>query len=193
MPIMVLHMAKSVERQGTVTATAVTSEQVDTEGGNWWVLVAIGTGSLMSRLDSSISNTVLPVISRALQADVAAVEWVVAIYLLVLSGLVLIFGRLSDMLGHRRVYLGGFGLFVLGSGACAFAPSVEWLIAFRAVQGRGAAMLTASSPFSPTPSPRAAADACLACKRRRSTSASPSDPRSGAGWRRRSGGAPCSS
>src|ERR1051326_4121118 len=81
----------------------------------WWVLAAVGTGSFMSGLDSSISNTVLPVIGRSLQADVAAVEWVVAVYLLVLSGMVLIFGRLSDMLGHRRVYLAGFGLFVLRS------------------------------------------------------------------------------
>jgi EmrB/QacA subfamily drug resistance transporter len=136
-------MLKSLEKQ-----SAVTTPRADaTSGqGNWWVLVAIGTGSLMSGLDSSISNTVLPVISRALQADVAAVEWVVAVYLLVLSGLVLIFGRLSDMLGHRRVYLAGFGLFVVGSGACAFAPTIELLIAFRGVQGLGAAMLTASSP-----------------------------------------------
>ncbi len=100
----------------------------------------------MSGLDSSISNIVLPVIARALQTDVAAVEWVVAVYLLVVSGLVLIFGRLGDILGHRRVYLAGFGLFVLGSLVCAFAPVIEVLIAFRGVQGLGAAMLTSSSP-----------------------------------------------
>src|SRR5919199_1190306 len=143
---MLRHMAKHLEQQAALTPSAAERKEADTGQGNGWVLVAIGTGSLMSGLDSRISNTVLPVIRRALQADVAAVEWVVAIYLLVLSGLVLIFGRLSDMLGHRRVYLAGFGLFVVGSGACAFAPSIEGLIAFRAVQGLGAAMLTASSP-----------------------------------------------
>jgi EmrB/QacA subfamily drug resistance transporter len=111
-----------------------------------WVLAAIGTGSFMSGLDSSISNTVLPVIGSALQADVADVEWVVAVYLLVVSGMVLIFGRLSDIFGHRRIYLAGFGLFVVGSGACALSPSIGLLIAARALQGFGAAMLTASSP-----------------------------------------------
>ena len=119
---MQVQMAKSLEQQ---VAVMTPRTEVDSGQGNWWVLVAIGTGSLMSGLDSSISNTVLPVISDALRADVAAVEWVVAIYLLVLSGLVLIFGRLSDMLGHRRVYLTGFGLFVVGSGACAFASTIR--------------------------------------------------------------------
>jgi EmrB/QacA subfamily drug resistance transporter len=124
-----------------------TSEQqrVAAPGGRW-VLLAIGTGSFMSGLDSSISNTVLPVIARALQADVAAVEWVVAIYLLVVSGMVLIFGRLADIWGQRRVYLAGFGLFILGSLVCALAPVIGVLIAARAVQGLGAAMLTSSSP-----------------------------------------------
>src|ERR1051326_2212023 len=117
---MLVQMARSLEKQPAVTrsrteAASDHATDVASGQGNWWVLVAIGTGSLMSGLDSSISNTVLPVISRALQADVAAVEWVVAIYLLVLSGLVLVFGRLSDMLGHRHVYLAGFGLFVLRS------------------------------------------------------------------------------
>jgi EmrB/QacA subfamily drug resistance transporter len=123
----------------------VTDTSANVEHG-WAVLAAIGTGSFMSGLDSSISNTVLPVIGRALQADVASVEWVVATYLLVLSGMVLIFGRLSDMLGHRRVYLSGFALFVLGSGACAFSPTIGALIAARVVQGLGAAMLMSSSP-----------------------------------------------
>ena len=137
-------MVNALER----SATTPSREEVEevTRRGGWLVLVAIGTGSLMSGLDSSISNTVLPVIGRALQADVAAVEWVVAIYLLVVSGLVLIFGRLSDMWGHRRVYLAGFGLFVVGSAACAFASSIGLLVAARGVQGLGAAMLTASSP-----------------------------------------------
>src|SRR5579864_3295288 len=94
-------------------------------GEGRWLLVAVGTGSFMSGLDSSISNTVLPVIANSLRADVATVEWVVAVYLLVLSGLVLIFGRLGDMWGHRRVYLAGFGLFVFGSLVSALARSEE--------------------------------------------------------------------
>jgi EmrB/QacA subfamily drug resistance transporter len=119
--------------------------EVGTPNGRW-ILVAIGTGSLMSGLDSSISNTVLPVIASALRVDVANVEWVVAVYLLVVSGMVLIFGRLGDIWGQRQVYLGGFGLFILGSFVCAIAPVIGILIAARAVQGLGAAMLTSSSP-----------------------------------------------
>src|SRR5919206_1523322 len=112
----------------------------------WWVLVAVATGSGMSGLDSSVSNTVLPVISGALNADVASVQWVVLIYLLVVSALLLSAGRLGDMRGHRGVYLTGFGLFVASSAACAATPSVGWLIAARGVQAVGAALLAANSP-----------------------------------------------
>jgi EmrB/QacA subfamily drug resistance transporter len=103
-------------------------------------------GSFMSGLDSSISNTVLPVIATSLHADVADVQWVVSIYLLVLSGLLLSFGRLGDLRGYRRVYLLGFGLFIASSAACAFASSVGMLIAARGVQAVGAALLAANSP-----------------------------------------------
>jgi EmrB/QacA subfamily drug resistance transporter len=112
----------------------------------WWVLVAVATGSFMSGLDSSVSNTVLPVISGALNADVASVQWVVLIYLLVVSALLLSAGRLGDMRGHRGVYLSGFGLFIVSSAACAAAPSVGWLVAARGLQAIGAALLASNSP-----------------------------------------------
>jgi EmrB/QacA subfamily drug resistance transporter len=112
----------------------------------WWVLVAVATGSGMSGLDSSVSNTVLPVIAGALNADVAVIQWVVLIYLLVVSALLLSAGRLGDMRGHRGVYIGGFGLFIASSAACAAAPSVGWLIAARGVQAIGAAMTASNSP-----------------------------------------------
>jgi EmrB/QacA subfamily drug resistance transporter len=110
------------------------------------VLLAVALGSMMSGLDSSISNTVLPVIASSLHADVATAQWVVSIYILVLSCLLLPFGRLGDLGGYRRVYLAGFGLFVAASATCAFAGSVEMLIGARAVQAVGAAMLAATSP-----------------------------------------------
>ena len=103
-------------------------------------------GSFMSGLDSSISNTVLPVIAGSLHADVADAQWVVSIYLLVLSGLLLSFGRLGDLNGYRRTYLLGFGLFVVSSAVCSVASSVEMLIAARGVQAVGAALLAANSP-----------------------------------------------
>jgi len=111
-----------------------------------FVLAAIGVAALMSSLDSSIVNAVLPVITQALDSAVAATQWIVTIYLLVLSGLMLTFGRLGDLYGHKRVYLWGFGVFVVGSAVCGVAPSLPVLIGARAFQGIGAAMLTATSP-----------------------------------------------
>jgi EmrB/QacA subfamily drug resistance transporter len=114
--------------------------------GKWWVLVAIGVGTFMSALDGSVVNTVLPIINRSLGSNIAAIEWVVTIYLLVLSGLLLSFGRLGDMQGHKTVYIGGFIVFLIGSVLCGLAPTVNALIVFRGLQALGAAMLQANSP-----------------------------------------------
>ena len=130
------------------TATPQTARTSFAPGGTHatWVLIAVALGSSMSGLDSSISNTVLPVIATALHAEVATAQWVVAIYILVQSCCLLPFGRLGDLGGYRRVYLTGFGVFVVASASCAFAPSVEILIAARAIQAVGAGMLAANSP-----------------------------------------------
>jgi len=110
------------------------------------VLLAIGVGTFMSALDGSVVNTTLPVIRTALNSDVATVEWVVTVYLLVVSGLLLSFGRLGDLRGHKRLYAAGFVIFVLGSALAGWAPTVGALIGFRAAQAVGAAMLFANSP-----------------------------------------------
>jgi EmrB/QacA subfamily drug resistance transporter len=112
----------------------------------WWVLLAVGVGTFMSALDSSVVNTVLPVVRRTFDSDVATVEWVVTVYLLVVSGLLLSFGRLGDLRGHKAVYVAGFGVFVFSSALCGLAPTATALIAFRALQALGAAMLFANSP-----------------------------------------------
>ncbi len=112
----------------------------------WWVLLAIGVGTFMSALDGSVVNIVLPVVKLAFGTDVASVEWVVTVYLLVVSGLLLSVGRLGDLRGHKQIYVAGFGLFLLGSALCGLAPSVSGLIASRGLQALGAAMLFANSP-----------------------------------------------
>jgi EmrB/QacA subfamily drug resistance transporter len=112
----------------------------------WWVLIAVGVGTFMSALDASVVNAMLPIIERSMGASVAAIEWVVTAYLLVVSALLLGMGRLGDMRGHRKIYLTGFAIFVASSALCGAAPSAHALIAFRALQGVGAAMLFASSP-----------------------------------------------
>jgi EmrB/QacA subfamily drug resistance transporter len=100
----------------------------------------------MSALDGSVVNTVLPLLRRELHTTVAGIEWVTTVYLLVVSALLLGVGRLGDLKGHKRIYLGGLVLFVLGSALCGLAPSSGALVALRALQAVGAAMLFATSP-----------------------------------------------
>jgi EmrB/QacA subfamily drug resistance transporter len=112
----------------------------------WMILIALGTGSFMAALDGSIVNTVLPIMRAAFQSDVATIEWVVTIYLLVLSGLLLTFGRLGDIKGHKSIFMWGFVIFVLSSAMCGAAPTPGMLIFFRGLQGVGSAMLASNSP-----------------------------------------------
>jgi EmrB/QacA subfamily drug resistance transporter len=111
-----------------------------------WVLIAIGIGSFMAALDGSVVNTILPVLRSTFQSDVASIEWVVTIYLLVLSGLLLTFGRLGDLRRHKSIYLWGFVVFVVSSALCGASWSPTALVVFRGIQAIGAAMLASNSP-----------------------------------------------
>ena len=111
-----------------------------------WLLVTIGIGSFMSALDGSVVNIILPIVRNAFGSNVATVEWVVTIYLLVLSGLLLAFGRLGDLRGHKSIYTWGFVVFVISSALCGAAPSITLLIIFRGLQAVGGAMLASNSP-----------------------------------------------
>jgi EmrB/QacA subfamily drug resistance transporter len=110
----------------------------------WLIVAALALGAYMAALDSSIVNAVLPVVAAAFGADVSAIEWVVTSYLLVQSALLLAFGRLGDMWGHKRVYLFGLGVFVLSSAVCGTATSTPFLVAARAVQAIGASMMVSN-------------------------------------------------
>ena len=112
----------------------------------WWVLLSIGIGTFMTALDTSVVNTVLPVIGKTFQSQIASVEWVVTIYLLGLSALLLSFGRLGDLRGHKIIYVLGFFVFVGSSMLCGIAPNLLALVVFRGLQAVGAAMLAANSP-----------------------------------------------
>jgi EmrB/QacA subfamily drug resistance transporter len=118
----------------------------DNHEGRWLVLVTVGIGTFMSALDGSVVNTLLPALSHALQTSIAGIEWVTTIYLLVISGLLLSVGRAGDLFGHRRLFLAGFALFVVGSALCGLATSAHMLVALRVIQALGAAMLMATSP-----------------------------------------------
>jgi EmrB/QacA subfamily drug resistance transporter len=112
----------------------------------WPVLLAVGIGTFMSALDSSVVNTILPLIRDILKSDIVTIEWVVTIYLLVVSGLLLTFGRLGDIYGHKSLYVRGFVVFIVGSALCGMSTRAGLLIGFRAFQAFGAAILFANSP-----------------------------------------------
>ena len=100
----------------------------------------------MAGLDNSVSNTVLPVVATSLGADVATTQWIVLIYLLLATVLVLSAGRLGDLHGHRRLYLAGCGIFIVTSAVCGAAASIVTLIAARGCQALGAALLISNAP-----------------------------------------------
>ena len=123
--------------------------QIDNDTGNrqkYWVLLAVGVGTFMTALDGSVVNVVLPVIKQYFNSDIATIEWTVVVYLLVVSGLLLTFGRLGDLRGHKTIFLLGFAVFITSSALCGLSPSPWALIAFRGLQAFGAAMLMANSP-----------------------------------------------
>jgi EmrB/QacA subfamily drug resistance transporter len=110
-----------------------------------WTLVVAVLGSSLAFLDGSFVNVALPVMQRELGIPLDQVQWVVEAYMLLLASLVLVGGALGDRLGRRSVFLAGAVLFAAASIACAAAPSALPLIAARAVQGVGAAMLVPGS------------------------------------------------
>ena len=97
--------------------------------------------AFMAYLDNNIVNVAIPTIQRSLHLSVSGLEWVVSSYLLTLAGLLLVGGRLADVYGRRRVFQLGLAVFTLSSLASGLAASGGVLIASRAVQGIGAALL----------------------------------------------------
>jgi EmrB/QacA subfamily drug resistance transporter len=111
----------------------------------WLAVGTVCVGAFMGQLDASIVSTALPVLRSNLHASIAAVEWVVLVYVLVLAGTVAAVGRVADRIGRKLLYTYGFAIFVVGSLACALAPSLGLLVAARFVQAIGAVMLQANS------------------------------------------------
>jgi EmrB/QacA subfamily drug resistance transporter len=117
-----------------------------TKNRRGWVALNVSLGVYMSTLDASIVNISLPTITQSFESPLKVVAWVVTAYLIVITGCLLIMGRLSDLFGQRRVYLIGFSAFTLGSALCGLSPSIYSLIGARIVQGLGASALMASGP-----------------------------------------------
>jgi EmrB/QacA subfamily drug resistance transporter len=111
----------------------------------WLALYILCLGSLMIVLDATIVNVALPSIREDLGFSETSLAWVVNAYLLTYGGLLLLGGRLGDLLGHRRMFLYGIALFTLSSLACGLSSSQGMLIVARAVQGVGGAVASAVS------------------------------------------------
>ncbi len=110
-----------------------------------WVLLATIAGSSVAQLDGTVVNVALAAIGRDLDAGFTALQWVVNAYTLTLASLILLGGVLGDLYGRRKVFLVGVVWFALASGLCALAPSEGVLVAARALQGVGGALLTPGS------------------------------------------------
>ncbi|ACZ86174.1 drug efflux pump JefA [Streptosporangium roseum] len=110
-----------------------------------WVLLTTVLGSGMALLDGTVVNVALPALGDALGADMAGLQWTVNAYTLTLAGLILLGGSLGDRYGRRRIFLIGVIWFAVASALCGLAPNVETLIAARALQGVGGALLTPGS------------------------------------------------
>jgi EmrB/QacA subfamily drug resistance transporter len=110
-----------------------------------WVLAATILGSSLAFIDGTVVNVALPALQKDLQATVIGVQWVIEAYSLLLAALLLVGGSLGDRYGRRRVFVIGVIIFAAASAACGFAGGIGTLIAARALQGIGAALLVPGS------------------------------------------------
>jgi EmrB/QacA subfamily drug resistance transporter len=110
------------------------------------IVLAIGIGTFMSALDSSVINLAMPIIQKDFNVSLSSLEWIMTAYLLVVSSLLLTYGRMSDLYGQKRIYLTGFFIFIAGSALCGLSGSIGMLIAMRVIQALGAGMLFSTGP-----------------------------------------------
>ncbi|HEX8071106.1 MAG TPA: MFS transporter [Pyrinomonadaceae bacterium] len=110
-----------------------------------WVLAATILGSSITFIDGTVVNVALPVLQRELGTDIVGAQWIVEAYQLLLSALILAGGSLGDRWGRKRIFSAGLVLFAVASAGCGLAQTTAHLVAARAVQGVGAAMLVPGS------------------------------------------------
>jgi EmrB/QacA subfamily drug resistance transporter len=107
----------------------------------WLILTTCCLSLLIVGLDNTIMNVALPSLARDLGADISGLQWAIDAYVLVLAALLILAGSAADRFGRRRVFQTGLVVFTLASLLCSVAPTLPWLIGFRALQGVGASML----------------------------------------------------
>src|SRR6266487_2835675 len=114
----------------------------ETHRNKWLTLAVVGAAFFMTILDVAIVNVAIPSIQKDLNIAESTVQWVITAYAITFGGFLLLGGRMADLLGRRRIFLVGLVLFTLASLACGLASSAGVLIASRAVQGLGAAIIS---------------------------------------------------
>src|SRR5665647_3147020 len=127
----------SAEHDEAVTRSAQRTPSVR------WALASLSLSMLLSSLGTSIANVALPTLAQAFNASFQEVQWVVLAYLLAITTLIVSVGRLSDLIGRRRLLLAGVFLFTAASALSGLAPTLWLLIGARAVQGLGAPIMMA--------------------------------------------------
>jgi EmrB/QacA subfamily drug resistance transporter len=119
----------------------IRSLQMNEDNRRWWALGAMCFALFMIMLDNTVVNVALPSIQRGLHASTASLEWTVNAYTLSFAVLLVTGGRLGDLFGRRRIFIAGVIVFACSSAAIGFSPSDTWLVAWRAVQGVGSALM----------------------------------------------------
>jgi EmrB/QacA subfamily drug resistance transporter len=128
------------------TTQAVAERQVRlSESAGRWVLTATVLGSSLAFLDATVVNIALPRIGQDFGASLGGLQWTLNGYTLTLASFILLGGSLGDRLGRRKVFLTGVAWFAIASALCGLAPNIELLVAGRALQGIGGALLTPGS------------------------------------------------
>ncbi|MGD8217010.1 MFS transporter [Pseudomonas thivervalensis] len=126
-----------INTQTTQPATASANRRLSPR----WALASLALSTLLASLGASVAAVALPTLVQALDASFQEVQWVVLAYLLAMTTLIVSVGRLGDLMGRRKLLLAGIALFTLASVLCGLAPSLWLLIAGRALQGLGAAIM----------------------------------------------------
>ncbi|MDN6222375.1 MAG: MFS transporter, partial [Lacticaseibacillus paracasei] len=120
-------------------------QRSETAPKRWWLLVALGFFAFMTNLDGSIVNIAVPIMAKDLKVPASQMEWTVSLYLIVLSALLLPFGKLGDRIGKQRIFKWGTGTFVLGSLMAGINLGFNFLMLARMIQALGGAMTLANT------------------------------------------------
>ncbi|MHB1345713.1 MAG: DHA2 family efflux MFS transporter permease subunit, partial [Thermoleophilia bacterium] len=123
-------------------STPLPSEKTAVSPNPWLVLLSVALGLFMVVVDMSILNIALPQIAGSLHAGMGSIQWTLIAYTLLMTTLVPLFGRVSDVLGRKRLFILGMAIFTVGSLFAALSPSIHWLIAARLVQAAGGALIS---------------------------------------------------